>query len=398
MIKLESQEDITSLISEFFEKINLNTLLYNDNIAKNPYSLIHPAYIRYIAGKILNNFEYMDEAVSLLEILSKGALNSQEYSDAGEFLILKLKCERYIKDTNIKSTYKNAKKLFKNLAQLYDNDPFYIHSLIDLEKLAIKFGILTLNQSKMEKYYREAAKRYKKEADGIQDKELKIVKILSYFEALRFLFKIKNPKIDEIKERNNIANSLIYEISEEKRIIQKKRAKMSQFAKYLTEINMEYTLGKIYYFLKENIEIKHYFLSAFEKLNHLFSRIDLKFLILKSKDLIFQDDEVYTIFNVEITSKELYEELVFQLELIDLLELKREILIDLKDIGEIQEDFNKQLKSIFDDLKNIYIYIINLLLTEIKKFEPNITKETEFYSLCIYFLYQYYKLLKNKKY
>ena len=60
-------------------------------------------------------------------------------------------------------SYKKAIKIFENLSYLYD-EPYYIDSIIEIEKLYEKYTDIKFNTKKMEILYRKASLKYLIEA------------------------------------------------------------------------------------------------------------------------------------------------------------------------------------------------------------------------------------------
>ncbi|MHA1291662.1 MAG: hypothetical protein ACTSQJ_03215 [Promethearchaeota archaeon] len=172
----ELNENINKILY-IFNELDFNLLIYNDEILNNPYSLIHPGKLFYFWGKILafnrDNIENVNEkfnfAIELYDKAIKETLNKHEYSEAGEFLLLKLKVDghRKPKSSNLKNIYKKAQKIFKNLLVLY-NEAFFIDCLIEVNELYEKYALLKKNRKKIENLYRLAAYQYFLEEENMK--------------------------------------------------------------------------------------------------------------------------------------------------------------------------------------------------------------------------------------
>jgi tetratricopeptide (TPR) repeat protein len=211
---MDEVKDLLEKGTVLLNNLNFNILFDDENVIDNPFSLIHPGFLYYIWGKLLNSNEKFQEASELFNKQIQKSLDSQNYADAGEFAILRLKTEGHLdpQSNNLKTSYKKAKKIYENLINLY-NDAYYFASLIEVEIFYEKYSGNKINRKKLEELYRKVSFQYYLEAESIIAKDLISIRIMDYFESVNHLNKITFTltEIDKI-QMETITNKMISEI------------------------------------------------------------------------------------------------------------------------------------------------------------------------------------------
>jgi len=385
--------------------LKFSSLLYNDEIMANPYSLIHPGYLYYIWGKISNSDDKFKYAFEVFDKLIKDALNTQNYLEAGEFSILKLKTiGRMIEKSKIlKKVYNTTLKIFVSLSDLY-TDPFYLDSIIEIEKLYEKYSNIKTNIKKIENLYRNVAKRYFNEAESIEAKDLINIKIMDYFQAAYYLNKITDTINDDEKiEKENILNKIIFEISNQLELFKKNKIKLKEYTQRNLKVNLNYGLGRTYSLYNKVKERKLFFQKALRLLDKIFDDSSLIPSLLKGKKVLYKDNDIYRIQNLEIFSEDFFEKVICTREKIELLELKKRIVNDFEYLEENNEKSieNELINLLMDLYEQLILSFENELSSENLKNKKADLIRCKYLGFCVYLIYQIFKLRtsskKNKK-
>lgn len=190
---------------KILSSLDFDLLILDEETSSTPYSRINPGFQYYIIGKLLNDPKWFRDSVELLENLCQRALNSQEYAIAAEFLILKIKSDANLESKRINKSYKKALKIYNNLSNLDDKDPYFIHSIIDLEVLYSKISGISTKDDYMDELFRKAADRYYIQANKYDNEYMNDLKIISLMEALKFFDKIKSGLTDaELRKKRSL--------------------------------------------------------------------------------------------------------------------------------------------------------------------------------------------------
>jgi len=397
-MRTTTKEEISEICLKKLDDLNFNNLIYNEEIFNNPYSLIHPGYLLYIWGKLTGSKNKFKKASEIFDSLTKGALDLHSYIDAGEFSISKIKAEGRLgpSSKDFKKSYKKSLKIFNSLVDLH-KDPFFIDALIEVEELFERFSKIKSNIDKIEVLYRKAYLRYAIEAESIKIEELINIKILSFFEAVKYLDKINKSttELDDF-EKESILNRIISEITTQLDNLDNNENKTGTYSSLALRINLLYGLGRAYYLLGENLECKLYFSKCLSKINTLLEDKNLINSLLESKETLYREKEIYKIQGLEILTREFFEQVVITNEKIELMELKSRIISDLKKLNETTET---------EELKNrIQLVALYLNLIEFHEYEitnkdgkpPLIESIKEKYkAYCVFYCYQIIKILRS---
>ncbi|MHA1146840.1 MAG: hypothetical protein ACTSR8_01190 [Promethearchaeota archaeon] len=389
-------------VRELSNSLQIGLLEKEEEISENPYSIMNPGYILYILGKIFKDINKFKASIAYFQKSYDICINNQEYSDAGEFLILKLKSERFIPNSKILKTYKDALKIFKSLSSLNNSDPYYFHSVLDIEEFAENYVGKKFEIKKKENIYRQLAAKYASEARLRELDELRSIKITKLFESINFLYKIKETltKKDKIK-RKLLINNIIYEIDTQKKFLKNNRIEMTFYNRVVSTLNLDYLLARIHIFLNKEKESKLFFFKALRSLEKLFKNPDLADLILENKRILYScnaHEDLYKIQNIKITNDRLFVELLYSLELINLLEVKYQILIEIKKIGIDQREILVKEQEINNELSEGHEKVINYIQKELDLNSSKINEKlkNKYIAFCIFHVYQIYKLQKKK--
>ncbi|MHA1436205.1 MAG: hypothetical protein ACTSPD_01385 [Promethearchaeota archaeon] len=402
----ELNENINKILY-IFNELDFNLLIYNDEILNNPYSLIHPGKLFYFWGKILafnrDNIENVNEkfnfAIELYDKAIKETLNKHEYSEAGEFLLLKLKVDghRKPKSSNLKNIYKKAQKIFKNLLVLY-NEAFFIDCLIEVNELYEKYALLKKNRKKIENLYRLAAYQYFLEAENMKENELKMLKIINYLKSITYLDKIKDSISDfNIINKNSIVNKLIYELKSQIDLLNK-NGNLNDYSKKKVKLNLYFGLGKVYK-LVDDINTSNFFLNKALKFSEKITNDSTMIpLLLKSSMILYKEQSYYRVQNIEFLNKNFFKKYLIISEKIELLNLKIQILSDLNQLNPNKvKNPENYIKNLIENYKELIILFKDEINNSILKEEISESIKTKYIAYCIYLYYQIIKLILRKK-
>ncbi len=395
--------------ASLFKGLNFEILCKDKEVLENPFALVHPAYLYYIWGKFSKHFnasadskECFTKALDIFEKQIKLAITASNYSDAGEFAILKLRTASRLdpKSELLKSSYKTAIKIVKSLYNVY-KDPYYIDTFISVKTMNEKYSGVKLDEAKMESLYRKAAEKYLQEANSIKEEELVNIKITSLYEAANYLQKIKKTIIDaDIEKKKSNLNKFIVEINKQIDLLNNYQIKIQEYSQRVLKIHFYHGLSKGYALLNEKKEAKFFLEKALTDLDKVFQDESLIPSLIKSKKILFKEEKMFKIQDIEIYSKEFFEKVIVLLEKIDLLDLKERILLDLKDLAEFNEELIKKEKDLPKLLVKLCDNLIDLFEKEIasetdKEKLTNLMK-TKYLAFCIHMIYQIYKILNKK--
>lgn len=412
LLKEKNAHTIVIKALDILNKLNFNFLAFDNAIFNNPYSLVHPGYIYYIWGKFLLKQNNSSEAnvkfkasVDIFEKLVRSAINNSEYENAGEFLIQQLKAEGHLMPVSesIKNSHKMAVKIFENLADIHD-DAYYIESEIEVKKLYEKYSGVRFNLLEMEYLYRQVLTRYLHHAEEIDEKgELNAIKIASYLTAVRYLNCISRTLTQKDEElKKSILNKVIVEISTQINAINRKQEEeKGQYSQKLLKINLYLGLGKAYGFLNEKKNGLFFYNKILKELDNLFKDPVLIPSIVKSKTILYKIENYYKIQDIEIYSKEFFEQTVVLLEKFDLFDLKAQVISELNEL----EDNNENKASIDEDLFENIVRFCEQLINSFEKELLNsqsrnqLTKtiQNKYYAFCTHYIYQCVKKVGTKK-
>jgi len=348
LMRTTTKEEILEICLKKLEDLNFNLLIYNQELFSNPYCLIHPAYLYYLWGKLIGSKDKFKRASKLFKSLAKDALDLNSYTDAGEFSILRLKTEGRLDPSSkeFKNSYKRAFKIFDSLIEL-NNDPFFMDALIEVEELHEKFSKNKIITEKIEMYYRKASSRYVTEAGSIKINELINTKIMCYFQAASYLDKIKksHTELDEI-EKESILNKVIFEISNQLDKLKQEKQDVEEYSINVLKVNLLYGLGRAHYLLKNNKEGELFYIKCLRKIDDILLDSTLTKSLLKSKEKLYKNEDIYKIHSIEIFSRDLFEKVVILNERIDLLELKIRIYTDLDRFNDKTEGHELNIEEV----------------------------------------------------
>ena len=379
-------------------KINIHKLMTDGQLMRNPYSIIHPCYLLYIWGRLEASDEILVKASAELANLIQNQIDEHDYTNAGEFLILKLKIEGHIRNNSntFFRTYEKGIELFEKSSVL-ENGPYYLESIAELKELAQKYGDIEVKQSDMDLLYRQIADVYRKKAEKIKEKRLQELKIVQYFQAINYLEKIKvelKPNDDKIKQI--MANKII---TISLRILKKfKDKKLNlKFTDKKHKINLNYHMGKAYKILNKKEQAQIFLEKAIRALEKLEKEPSFEDEILESKRLLHKDDGYYRIHNIRIFSEKSFKEITGLLERIDFLELKEKLVNNLNDLDlKERKDYEKPEK-ISQKIIMYYQKLIDLFNDKTKKIEEASLRNNKLKALIVFFLYKSYKILKKRE-
>ena len=375
--------------------LNFNFLNNEEHTISNPFSLIHPGFLIYIWGKLLNSNEKYQNASEIFNNQIQKSLDVQNYADAGEFAILRLKAEGHISPKlKLKTSYKKAKKILQNLTDLF-NDAYYISSLIEVEELYEKYSDIDLKMEKLETLYRKASFQYNLEGDSIIAIELVNIKIMNYFEAANFLNKInKTLTKSDIFQKETIVNKMITEILMLIERQKKMRQEIEEYSKINQIINLEFGLGKGYSLLNKKSESKLFYGKALRRLDKLINDENIIQSLIKSRDTLYKDKNHYKIQNIKIFSQSLFEKIIVLNEKLELFDLRLRILMGVE---ELEKSSRSEAKlKVIDKLITLHLYLVELFENELNQnYEESIA--TKYQAFIIYLIYQVYKLIEKKR-
>ena len=376
----------------------MDLLKKKKKIFHNPYSTIHPGYLFYIKGKIFDSDSDIHKAINLFDEAYNFSMKNQEYEDAGEFLILEMKAEGLICSDIFHKTYKKTKKIYKNLAKLKE-DPYYVHSLIDIENLREKYFDKRLSTNKKENLFRELAKRYLKEVDKYAAEELMNLKIINLFEAFLHLNKIEKTLTEKDKKRReNLVSKLIFDISEMKRLLKKEEFSISEYGNLRLKCNLDYLLGKLHHHLREKSDSVFFLKKALKGFYELLNNPYLENIIYRSEKKLYQHKNCYKIHHLKIHSDKKFQEILYLTERIEILDSLHEILLELTNYSINTDLINKE--NINKDQLDTYLMIIEAIIGLVKNLESSGRLDehmhTKYSAVQLYYYYQIYKIMEKK--
>ncbi len=394
-MELNSLNEVLEIGNTKLEELDFNILYEDQHIISNPFSLIHPGFLFYIWGKFQTSIEKFQKAIDVFNDQIQKSLDSQNYADAGEFAILSLKAEgRIPSSTQLKSNYKKAKKILKNLTELFP-DAYYVSSLIEVEEIYEKYSGIKIQKEKLEDLYRKASFQYFLEAESIIAKDLINIRIMDYFEAANYLNKIKySLNENDTIQKEIIANKMISEIL----LLMDRKDKMKHdienYSKIYQKINLEFGLGKAYSLVNKKTESKLFYGRSLRRLDKLIKDNTIRQSLLRSREILYKEENHYKIQNIKLFSQSLFEKVIVFNEKIELFDLRMRILESVEDLEKSNriEAKNEILKSLIE----LHLNLIELFENELnQKYEQNVREKYK--AFIIYLLYQVYKLMKKKK-
>lgn len=253
---------------KIFYNINFHSLLADIDTMENPYSLIFPPFLYYIGGKLeihKNKFQYacghLFESTKLSYQQQQNSIKAGNYQEAGENSLIRLKSEyniaKQMGDEDFKRSYKDAKKIFTSLVDLYWEAPDFIEGLIEVERLNLKQKQKkNIDKEKiMLDLYQNAYSLYLKHAESLKGDEFDALKILNYLQALRFLSKLKkNSDLIEYKILKEVGNKVLGIITGKIFVINKEKNADSDYFLLKEKSNLVFGISKAYNYLEDWIK------------------------------------------------------------------------------------------------------------------------------------------------
>ncbi len=274
-------------------------------------------------------------------------------------------------------------------------------SFISVKLLNEKYSGVKLDEIKMENLYRKAAEKYLHEANSIKEEDLINIKITCLYEAANYLHKIKKTLTDvDLEKKNSILNQFIVEVKNQVDLLNNNQIKIQEYSQRVLKVHLYHGLSKGYTLLDEKKEIKFFLEKALNDLEKIFQDESLIPSLIKSKKILFKEEKMYKIQDITIYSKEYFEKVIVLLEKIDLLDLKEKILLDLKDLTELNAEFAKKEKELPKMLVKLCDDLIYLFESEIasEAAQENLTDsiKAKYMAFCVHMTYQIFKTLNKK--
>jgi hypothetical protein len=221
------------------------------------------------------------------------------------------------------------------------------------------------------------------------------IKVMSYFEAANFLNKIKQTLTETDRfQKEAIVNKMISEILILIERQGQEKYEIEDYSRINQKINLDFGLGKGYSLINKKSESKLFYRKALRRLDKLIKDEKITHSLLRSREILYKEDDHYRIHNIKLFSKSLFEKIIILNEKIEMFDLRLRILIGVEDLEKSSRMEAK--KKVIDKLIELHLNIIGLFEEELnKKYEQSVKEKYK--AFIVYLIYQIYKLIKKKE-
>jgi len=403
---------------EKLKDIDFALLKLDKELMDNPFSLAFPPFLYYLSGKFeffLENwnksYETFNDASQILYDLQQKGITRGEYRDAGEFSHLRVKTEyniqKFKEKNNFDYAYKDAKKIYESLVDLYYNEPEHLDGLISLEKMRLKALNRDVDSDPiLRALYKTTSERYYRYAKGLMDLNFLNLKIIYFLEALRYSSLYIEDEIELKKLGNDVIDLLVGRIFK----INEKSDIEYNYSHQVERIHLILGLAKAYKFLKDYRNSLHWLKNGeeliYELINGVIFKEEIEIIedsdkipmliqsLINSSAKLAEFENKYIVDEIEFTSHQEFSKYIIIISRAEIISTLLDFISEIEDLPEEiitgrKKNQNQHLRMKYiSHLENACNFLENKLL-------PIFEKKSSIYQIIqANIIFRFYKILK----